>query len=255
MINKKKYRNKPNYKKFCNLKLNVQNKQKLLKFKKSKWRLFLARIRRSKKVMTWVNNIKNPNKRKSLRRRHYLNTFFDQKIYSVNKFTTYFSKQYKQTVENNRSFKLFYGNFTKKYLKHVVKKTKPVSNQINWKILFAEFLESRIDVVLLRSHFVLSIMNARQLISHGHVFINGERVEDAHFRLKEGDIVTFSKKGQKSIRQYLIQSKMWPLPPYYLQISYKIFQIILIDNVKLTNTASIFSKPLNLDSVLKAYSM
>jgi len=48
---------------------------------------------------------------------------------------------------------------------------------------------------------------------------------------------------------------MWPLPPYYLQISYKIFQIILTDNVKLANTASIFSKPLNLDSVLKAYSV
>jgi len=108
----------------------------------------------------------------------------------------FFSKRYKQTIENNKSFKLFYGNFTKKYLKHAVKKTKPVSNQINRKIYFTEFLESRIDVILLRSHFVLSIMNARQLISHGHVFVNKKRVEDAHFRLKEGDTVTFSKKGR-----------------------------------------------------------
>jgi ribosomal protein S4 len=255
MINKKKYRNKPNYKKFCSLKLNVQNKQKLLKFKNAKWQFFLSKIRMSKKVMTWVNKLKNSNKRKLLRRRHYSHAFFDQKTYSVNKFTTFFSKRYKQTIENNKSFKLFYGNFTKKYLKHAVKKTKPVSNQINRKIYFTEFLESRIDVILLRSHFVLSIMNARQLISHGHVFVNKKRVEDAHFRLKEGDTVTFSKKGQKLIREYLTQSKMWPLPPYYLQISYKIFQIILTDNVKLANTASIFSKPLNLDSVLKAYSV
>ena len=50
MINKKKYRNKPNYKKFCSLKLNVQNKQKLLKFKNAKWQLFLSKIRMSKKV-------------------------------------------------------------------------------------------------------------------------------------------------------------------------------------------------------------
>ena len=36
MVIKKKYRHKPIYKKFVNLKSNVQNKQKLIKFKKKK---------------------------------------------------------------------------------------------------------------------------------------------------------------------------------------------------------------------------
>ena len=49
MINKKKYRNKPLYKKFNRFKKNIQNRQKLLKFKKQKWNSLLKQIRLTNK--------------------------------------------------------------------------------------------------------------------------------------------------------------------------------------------------------------
>jgi len=227
MINKNIYNNKPRYKKFCSSKLNVQNKQKLLKFKDAKRQFFLSRTRMSKKIMAWVNKLENSHKPKLLWQRYYSRTFVDRKTYAMIKFPTFFSKRYKQTIENNKSFKLFYRSFKKKYLNHVVRKTKPFSNQTNWKTYLIEFLESRLDVILLRSDFALSIMNARQLISRGHVFVNKKRIKDTHFRLKEGDTVTFSKKGQKLIKEYLTQAKIRILPHHHLRVNSKIFQIIL----------------------------
>jgi ribosomal protein S4 len=51
---------------------------------------------------------------------------------------------------------------------------------------FVDFLERRLDLILLRANFVLSVKNAQQLILHGHVFINSQRIQKKKF---------FSKKG------------------------------------------------------------
>jgi small subunit ribosomal protein S4 len=156
-----------------------------------------------------------------------------------------------------KGFNLFYGSLTKRYLKNVVSrsflKSNSTKNRINSKLFFKEFLESRLDIILHRSHFTLSVRNARQLISHGHVYVNNKCVKDASFLVKKGDLISFSPKTHKLIEYYLVNSDLWPLPPKYLQISYKIFQISIIDDIKLTNDSANFSMWLNLNSVMQAY--
>ena len=59
-------------------------------------------------------------------------------------------------------------------------------------------LESRIDNVVFRANWAPSIAAARQMVSHGHISINGSKVDVASATVSEGDIITIKDKGAKS---------------------------------------------------------
>ena len=134
------------------------------------------------------------------------------------------------------------------------KKSNQIKNKINLKKIFISLLESRLDIILVRSHFVLSIRNARQLISHKHVLVNGVVTSDNSLLLNKGDLVTFSKKSHKIIRYFIILSDMWPLPPTHLQIDYKLFQINIVEYVILVESLSQNLLWLNLNESISSYS-
>lgn len=52
-----------------------------------------------------------------------------------------------------------------------------------------EFLERRLDNVLFRLGFVTTRAQARQFVSHGHVFVNGRRVTIPSYRVKPGEVI------------------------------------------------------------------
>lgn len=58
-------------------------------------------------------------------------------------------------------------------------------------------LERRLDNVVYRLHFASTRRQASQLVSHGHVFVNGKRVNIRSYRLKAGDVVSIGLRGQK----------------------------------------------------------
>ncbi len=53
-----------------------------------------------------------------------------------------------------------------------------------------ELLERRLDAVVYRMKFAITIFTARQLVSHGHIAVNGKRVNIASYQLKDGDEVS-----------------------------------------------------------------
>jgi small subunit ribosomal protein S4 len=58
-------------------------------------------------------------------------------------------------------------------------------------------LERRLDAVIYRAKFVPTVFAARQFINHGHVKVNGRRVNIASFRLKVGDLVEVKDKSKQ----------------------------------------------------------
>jgi len=58
-------------------------------------------------------------------------------------------------------------------------------------------LERRLDAVVYRAKFVPTMHAARQFISHGHVTVNGERVNIPSYRLKVGDVVAVKEKSKE----------------------------------------------------------
>lgn len=60
-------------------------------------------------------------------------------------------------------------------------------------------LERRLDNVVYRIGFASSRMQARQLIQHGHVLVNGARVDIPSFRVREGNLVEIAEKYKSNV--------------------------------------------------------
>ena len=61
-------------------------------------------------------------------------------------------------------------------------------------------LERRLDNVVRRSGVVRTVWAARQMVAHGHVLVNGRKVDRPSYRIEVGDTITFKNKIHKLIR-------------------------------------------------------
>ena len=76
-------------------------------------------------------------------------------------------------------------------------------------------LERRLDIVVYRMLFVPTVFAARQLVSHGHVMVNGRRVNIPSYRLREGDEVEVRQKSsQHPVVLEAIQTPERDVPDY-----------------------------------------
>ena len=62
--------------------------------------------------------------------------------------------------------------------------------------LLLQYLERRFDNVVYRLGLTTTRRQARQLVSHGHLEINGKRVNIASYRVKQGDVITIREKSR-----------------------------------------------------------
>lgn len=60
-------------------------------------------------------------------------------------------------------------------------------------------LESRLDAIVYRAKFVPTIFAARQFVNHGHVKVNGRRVNIASYRCKPGDVIELREKSKQLV--------------------------------------------------------
>ena len=58
-------------------------------------------------------------------------------------------------------------------------------------------LERRLDAVVYRAKFVPTVFAARQFVSHGHIRVNGKRVNVPSMQLKVGDVVEVRDKSRE----------------------------------------------------------
>ena len=76
-------------------------------------------------------------------------------------------------------------------------------------------LERRLDAVVYRAKFVPTIFAARQFVNHGHVEVNGKRVNIPSYRVKEGDVISLrSKAKDMALVLEAIQSAERDTPDY-----------------------------------------
>ena len=61
-------------------------------------------------------------------------------------------------------------------------------------------LESRLDNIVYRLGFAVTRREARQLISHGHIRVNGKYVNIASYRCSPGDVISVAEKSRKQLR-------------------------------------------------------
>jgi small subunit ribosomal protein S4 len=57
-------------------------------------------------------------------------------------------------------------------------------------------LETRLDALVLRAGFAATIYQARQAVTHGHVTVNGRRVDRPSFRVQPGDVIEIAERSR-----------------------------------------------------------
>lgn len=81
--------------------------------------------------------------------------------------------------------------------------------------LLAQMLECRLDVVVYRLKFAATVFGAQQLVSHGHILVDGKKVDRRSFRVRPGMVISIREKSQnmKAINEALDNS-MRDVPEY-----------------------------------------
>lgn len=67
--------------------------------------------------------------------------------------------------------------------------------------LLLQLLEARLDNVVRRCGLGRTVWAARQIVSHGHVRVNGQKVDRPSYQVKVGDVITFRDKVHKLVRE------------------------------------------------------
>ena len=235
----KKSRIKPIFKQYLKLRENVQNRKKILKFKKRKWQFFLK---------FYKNKLKNYRKFKPLDHSKYFVTKYGTRGVSYN-------KRFRDTLQAGKRLRIFYGNLLKKYFKKKIELTlNKKKSSLNRENAFLHFFESRLDTVLYRAKFAPTIQSARQLILHGKTYINQKQIKSKAYNLKNGDVISLSLDCLNLYENHIVNVIKWPIPPKHLLINYRTLQILFIDNLESTNIANNFLFNLRLQKVLVSYS-
>ena len=129
-----------------------------------------------------------------------------------------------------QKLKSYYGNmnerqFRNMYKKAIMKRGDTAENLIG-------LLERRLDAVIYRSKLSNTIFSSRQLINHGHVRVNGKKVNIASYQVKEEDSIEIRDKSkQLALIDIALANKEREVPEY-LQLDEKNKKVIFVRNPK-----------------------
>ena len=236
----KKKRFKPLYQNFFILRENIQNRRKLLKFKRKKWEKL---IKTYKRTLKRYKKFKPKNQTKLL-------------VYRYPTKDKSYKQRYKNTLKNFKRLRLFFGNFRKKSIKKLILNIILIKKFKNRHAEFLGSLEKRLDVVLYRAKFCISLRNSQQLILHGKVLVNNKEIKAKSYKLKSGDLISIRSEYLKKIiennNMKMKQVDIWPLPPKHLIINYKMMQIIFGD-MEHNNLSTLLKFHFNVDKTLNKF--
>ena len=81
-----------------------------------------------------------------------------------------------------------------------------------------QLLEQRLDNVIRRSGFVRTIWAARQMIVHGHILVNGKKVDRPSYSIKISDVITLRERIHKLARENM-ESMAGHIVPAWLEVN------------------------------------
>jgi len=94
-----------------------------------------------------------------------------------------------------QKLKGYYGDLTEKQFRKIFAEAERVKGDTGE--MLVGLLERRLDAVCYRAKLVPTVFAARQFVNHGHVTVNGTRVNIASYRVKEGDIIAVREKSRQ----------------------------------------------------------
>ncbi len=151
--------------------------------------------------------------------------------------------EYGIQLREKQKLKRIYGVLEKQFRNYVLDAQR---KNINTEDALVQLLESRLDNIVYRLGFGKSRFQARQLVSHRHVLVNGEKVNVPSYKISEGDIITIVNKIQtEDLKLRLEENKEVPSFLSRENLAGKIERLPMRDDIV---------NPVNYQSVIEFYS-
>ena len=116
-------------------------------------------------------------------------------------------------LQAKQKLKAYYGNINERQFRNIYKKASMLRGDTSENLI--GLLERRLDAVIYRAKFSTTIFSARQLINHGHVKVNGKKVNISSYSVKEEDTIEIKDKSkQLAIIDIALASKERETPEY-----------------------------------------
>ena len=94
-----------------------------------------------------------------------------------------------------QKLKGYYGNITEKMFRAIYDEASRMKGDTSRNLI--GLLEMRLDMIVYRAKFTPTIFAARQLVNHGHVLVNGKRLNIGSARVKPGDTIELGAKARE----------------------------------------------------------
>ena len=122
-------------------------------------------------------------------------------------------------LQAKQKLKCYYGNMNERqfrnvYKKAIMKKGDSAENLIG-------LLERRLDAIVYRAKLATTIFSARQLINHGHLKVNGKKVNISSYQIKEEDTLEIRDKSKQLAFIDVAMANKEREVPEYLQVDEK----------------------------------
>ena len=116
-------------------------------------------------------------------------------------------------LQAKQKLKSYYGNINERQFRNIYRKALSKRGDTTENLI--ALLESRLDTVIYRGKFAITVFAARQLINHGHIRVNKKKVNISSYLVKETDIIEVREKSKKlNAIDGSLQSKERDVPAY-----------------------------------------
>jgi len=137
-------------------------------------------------------------------------------------------------LEEKQKLKAVYGMITEKQLVNAYKKA--LKKDGNTAQNLAEMLECRLDIVVYRLKFGNTIFAAQQLVSHGHILVDGKKVDIRSYYVRPGQVISIKENSRQMASIHdAINNPMHNLPDYveadHAQFSGKLLALPTIEQM------------------------
>ncbi|MDO4183174.1 MAG: 30S ribosomal protein S4 [Coriobacteriia bacterium] len=121
--------------------------------------------------------------------------------------------EYGMQLREKQKAKFIYGVLEKQF-RGYFKRAKAMPGITGENLM--RILESRLDNVVFRLGFARTRKEARQIVSHGHIQVNGKRVDIPSYRVRQGDLVSVAPKSKELlvIKSALISNERISVPAW-----------------------------------------
>jgi small subunit ribosomal protein S4 len=141
--------------------------------------------------------------------------------------------EYGIQLQAKQKLKGYYGNITERQFRRIYTEANRRRGDTGEKLI--ELLERRLDAVIYRMKFAPTVFAARQLVNHGHVRVNGKKVNIASYSVRDNDAVELKTKSRDMGLVLEAIASAERQVPDYLQVDHKAMKGTFVRGPKLSD--------------------